>query len=111
MAQGLALDPDGRRLINRLPLVRGAAIAEHANAPLAIGLARFGEAPNGRAKLAVPEHALWPSEERLRREATERARTARIGWIRLDHLLGLLVRLPGTLWTVVRTGHRRRRLR
>jgi hypothetical protein len=107
-AQGLALDPDGKRLIERLALVRGAAIADNANAPLAIGVARFGEAPTARAKLGVLRDALWPSEQRLRREARQRAESARTGWLRLDHVLSLLARLPATVWTVVRTTRTRR---
>lgn len=53
MVAGLELIPEGRALIDRLALLRAARLAGGAAAPLAIGLARLGEARGLRAKASV----------------------------------------------------------
>jgi hypothetical protein len=52
-ADGLLLDPEGERLLDRLPLVRAAAFGRREHAPLAIGFQRLAGTPGFRGRLGV----------------------------------------------------------
>jgi hypothetical protein len=63
MAIGLALEPDGERLLAELPLVRAAAAAERDGARLAVGFTRLSAAPGLRGKAAVIATAVRSAAE------------------------------------------------
>jgi hypothetical protein len=65
MADGLLLEADGERLLERLPLARAAAIGTRERAPLAIGFTRLAAAVGWRAKLAVLVRALIRPRDEL----------------------------------------------
>ncbi|HZU41008.1 MAG TPA: nucleotidyltransferase family protein, partial [Solirubrobacteraceae bacterium] len=84
LAQGLSLEPAGERLLEELPLARAALVAETADAPLAVGFARLGQARGIRAKGAVLATAVRGERE------GRRGYMRRVAW--------LLGSAPRTLW-------------
>jgi hypothetical protein len=97
MAMGLSLEPAGPALIERLPLVRAALLAETGSAPLAIGVARFAAAGSAADKLRVVRTALWPPAVQLVREGDSQGPGASLPRLRLRHLRTQLMHLPRTL--------------
>jgi hypothetical protein len=106
MAEGLQLEPLGRQLVDRYPLLDAARMYARGGAPFAIGLARVGAARGPRAKLATLARLIDEAEHDPRRNAHLKPRRglgralARARWI------GALI--PGGLRTV-RALHRARR--
>ena len=94
MGDGLGLEPEGGQVVEELPLVRAAVLGNRANAPLAVGLARFSLARGPRAKLRVFASALGQRED----------------LIGARRLLSLLVAMPRTV-LALRTARRRSRQR
>lgn len=96
LAHGLALEPEGLRLLDRLPLVRAAWLSDQLDAPLAVGLARLREARGSREKLAVLRRELAPPDPDLDALSGDAASTRRPRG-RAHHLLLLALRLPKTV--------------
>ncbi len=65
MAIGLLLEPAGEKLVQRLPLVRAAAMVEHGHAPLALGFARIATAGGLAAKLRMAIRLTFPPPAEL----------------------------------------------
>jgi hypothetical protein len=97
MAKGLAREPEGLAVIDRLPLVRACLLAERGHAPLAIGLTRFALAPGPRAKVRVVLDSLArpPDEYGPDRPTDPAAATRR--WTRVRHAAYLAVAAVRTL--------------
>jgi hypothetical protein len=109
MSEGLSLDPDGARLVRRLPLVEAATMADPRDAPIAIGVARLAGARGARAKFAVLLAAVRRPYEDLASErgaATARrfGRPAARAW----HVVALALGAPRTLRKLVRFRRSRR---
>jgi hypothetical protein len=111
VAHGLSLDPAGRELIERLPLVRAARLSDQAEAPLAVGIERVRQASGLRQKvlvlrreLALPDPELRLSDAELDDPSLRRAQ--RDAGSELRHLLALGLRLPKTLWALRRARNR-----
>jgi hypothetical protein len=103
MALGLALQPEGERLIDRLPLVQAAMIADPRHAPLAIGLTRLSTARGVQGKLGVLVAALSRPQEDIDREPGSAA-ALRFGTpaARIWHVLTLLAGIPRTMMALRR---------
>jgi hypothetical protein len=98
MADGLRLTDSGRELLQRLPLVHAAAIAEQADAPFAIGLARLSIADSPRARLAVLAAAILPSrEELIAKEAAAPEHGIALLVLYVRHVLHLVAGIPRTV--------------
>lgn len=65
MEHGLGLIPEGNAMVDRLPLVRAARLADAVNAPLAVSFARLAQAHGVRGWLAAVRAALAPPPEPL----------------------------------------------
>jgi hypothetical protein len=105
MENGLGLVEGGSDIVEQLPLVRAARMADREHAPLAVALARLSQARGAAAKLRALRVALeLPEQPEL--SAASRARRLRARTSARARQLALVpVRLPRTLWVT------RRRLR
>jgi Uncharacterised nucleotidyltransferase len=101
MAAGLELEPAGQRLIERLPLVRAVRLADQANAPLAVGFARFSSAHGAREKLRVAIDAIAPSEEQVRL-APATIKPLRLAGMTLRNIVLRVGLVPKTAWALRR---------
>lgn len=77
LADGLLLDPAGASVLELLPLTRAAWAVNHGATPLAIPLARLGQADGVRAKVGVAVRAV--AQRRADRAAERRPRENRPG--------------------------------
>jgi hypothetical protein len=98
MAEGLLLDPAGQELVQRLPLVRAAAMVLHQHAPLALGFARIANAKGPVAKLRTLLRLTFPPPGELGAFSDTPTPTG-MGLVLAypRRLMSLLVRAPGTL--------------
>ena len=99
-AHALALDPNGPRLMVRLPLMHAAWIADQAQASLAVGFARLAQASGPKAKLRVLRQELILADPDGEIGSGSRVR---LSAARIRYLLVLLARAPKTLWALART--------
>jgi hypothetical protein len=97
MENGLGLVEEGAQMIERLPLVRAARIADRAHAPLAVAFARLEQAPGMVAKLRALRVALALPDQLEVDESMKAGRAQRLR-ARIRQLLWLPVRVPKTLW-------------
>jgi hypothetical protein len=63
--EGLMLEPEGRQLVERLPLIHAAAFGRSEHAPLAIGFQRLSSTPGPLRKLGVILRALTRPRDEL----------------------------------------------
>jgi hypothetical protein len=102
MENGLGLVAEGSEIVERLPLVAAARLADQAHAPLAVALARLSAARGVAAKLRALRVALQLPEQPELLAATPAQRLRLRASARAQQLLWLPVRLPRTLWATRR---------
>ena len=98
MAKGLVLEPAGAALVQRLPLVRAAAMVEQHHAPLALGFARVARARGPAAKLTKLIRLAFPPPGELGAYSRQPAPTGlALALAYPRRLASVLVRVPTTL--------------
>lgn len=96
MENGLGLVDEGTKMIERLPLVRAARIADRAPAPLAVAFARLEEAHGAAAKLRALRIAIALPDQ-LGAGESVLGRSAKRLQARISQLLWLPARIRRTL--------------